>query len=365
MDSAKFRKTLNELGKESLVKGNEVIFKSKGRSMWPLLISGDSLFVKKVSPDIIRVGDIVVYENIDRSLDINTAHRVIKKVKGKNGPCFCTKGDNNVAKDDRLVIYDDILGRVVRIKKNGYEINLDSPIGKSISILLLYCSITINILNLSYISFVLKRFRLNIKAILSLILPETDLSYYKNYILLRSNMGVSLEKWQQSLKITESKIQNVGLEKNIADIQSSGGYSEEAAKLIRQGKQVKTINLNNINSDEQYDYIIFARMLNILDPAKQLETLKKLKKCLSQNGRILISWIDLKEKAVNVLKRKIWSAVLGKSYNGPGSDSVTVSKHVIQYKLGITEIGGMAAASGFKLIDIAADNEMCFVELSK
>ncbi len=67
-----------------------------GRSMEPLLHTGDVVFLEKKPVDQIRVGDIVVYKSFNGRYII---HRVIKIFRVNNNYCFIVKGDNNPIPD--------------------------------------------------------------------------------------------------------------------------------------------------------------------------------------------------------------------------------------------------------------------------
>ncbi|MGC9209888.1 MAG: signal peptidase I [Acidilobus sp.] len=75
-----------------------------GRSMLPTLQSGDLVFVVKVPPTSIRVGDVIVYRftGIFYGIPLNNVliiHRVIYVYYHNGTLCFITKGDNNQLPD--------------------------------------------------------------------------------------------------------------------------------------------------------------------------------------------------------------------------------------------------------------------------
>ena len=76
-----------------------------GRSMEPLLHTGDVVILEKKPPDQIRVGDIVVYRAFTGKYII---HRVIKVFKVNNHYCFIVKGDNNPLPDPGFPSCDSI-----------------------------------------------------------------------------------------------------------------------------------------------------------------------------------------------------------------------------------------------------------------
>ncbi|MGC9071172.1 MAG: signal peptidase I [Acidilobus sp.] len=75
-----------------------------GRSMLPTLQSGDLVFVVKVPPSDIRVGDVIVYRFTGNfyGIPLNNVliiHRVIDIYYHNGTLCFVTKGDNNQLPD--------------------------------------------------------------------------------------------------------------------------------------------------------------------------------------------------------------------------------------------------------------------------
>lgn len=82
-------------------------------SMEPIYYRGDAVILEKVDPDVIEVGDILVYK---ASGGIIT-HRVIKIVDNNGSRVFYTKGDNNETVDNVEVLERDVKGVVRYIAK--------------------------------------------------------------------------------------------------------------------------------------------------------------------------------------------------------------------------------------------------------
>jgi signal peptidase len=62
-----------------------------GVSMEPLLHSGDVVFIEKVNPSNVKVGDIIVYKWVNGKYII---HRVVKVYEFNGKLCFVTWGDD-------------------------------------------------------------------------------------------------------------------------------------------------------------------------------------------------------------------------------------------------------------------------------
>lgn len=85
-------------------------------SMEPTIMTGDSIFVKEVPQNEIKINDIISFQDGN----IITTHRIIK-IEEENGiKKYTTKGDNNNIEDNYEIKKEEILGKVCfHIKKIG------------------------------------------------------------------------------------------------------------------------------------------------------------------------------------------------------------------------------------------------------
>ncbi|MCD6428184.1 MAG: signal peptidase I [Desulfurococcales archaeon] len=83
----------------------------EGRSMEPLLQTGDIVIVHRVSVSDLKLNDIVVYEKNDGSLVI---HRIICIRNSSNYVIIITKGDNNMFPDPPITA-NQVIGKVLGI----------------------------------------------------------------------------------------------------------------------------------------------------------------------------------------------------------------------------------------------------------
>jgi signal peptidase I len=153
---------------ELLSDGKNVRFSAPGKSMYPVILDGETLIVEPVSPPAVKIGDIILYKSEEKLI----AHRVIsiKKFNKRNTqlpafslPCgisrseitpggfplgssalspqssitqssmtgssariaqysFILRGDASYSYDEP--VYDDqILGKVMAIERNGRSLN--------------------------------------------------------------------------------------------------------------------------------------------------------------------------------------------------------------------------------------------------
>lgn len=93
----------------------------KGRSMLPLIQSGDQVLVAHGFPNV-RVGDVIVFLQSDKIV----AHRLLRVCNNGSITTFVTKGDN-APQFDPPVSAHQIVGRVLKIKRGSRWVSIDTP----------------------------------------------------------------------------------------------------------------------------------------------------------------------------------------------------------------------------------------------
>jgi len=101
----------HKLRKEAISKGHSVQTVASGYSMFPFLRKGDILTIEPVPMEMIKLGDIVVFERGEKWI----AHRVIKIRNSKEGFEFLLRGDTNLRFDS--VVNSENYAGAVRIFK--------------------------------------------------------------------------------------------------------------------------------------------------------------------------------------------------------------------------------------------------------
>ncbi|MDD2521201.1 MAG: S26 family signal peptidase [Anaerolineaceae bacterium] len=96
--------------------GYSASFNAPGNSMLPFIHSGDKIFVAPLGKSSIRLGDVLVFIQPDSGHVL--AHRVVKL---KADRILC-KGDNVANLFDGWVFFEDVLGRVVKVQREGKPI---------------------------------------------------------------------------------------------------------------------------------------------------------------------------------------------------------------------------------------------------
>jgi len=98
--------------------GNSICFNAPGRSMAPFIQSGDKIFVAPAAKGLLQAGDVVAFVHPESGRVL--AHRVVKISEGS----FLCRGDNVSAGGDGWIAFEDVLGRVVRVQREGKETRL-------------------------------------------------------------------------------------------------------------------------------------------------------------------------------------------------------------------------------------------------
>jgi signal peptidase I len=102
-------------------------------SMTPLLLIGDMVLVESISPENIKLGDIIVFKDFDKLV----VHRVIQKYKD-GSKSFLQKGDN--ARIAEIVMSENIIGRVTAVQKGTKVISLNFWVWKMYNYILTFIS---------------------------------------------------------------------------------------------------------------------------------------------------------------------------------------------------------------------------------
>lgn len=106
-----------ELVKEALKEKGSFLFDVKGGSMFPFLLDGDRVVIKRVSIDELGLGDIVMYARNN----LMVVHRIVRiNIKEGSKKVFILRGDNQ-AREDPPVSENEICGKVVKVMRGDIE----------------------------------------------------------------------------------------------------------------------------------------------------------------------------------------------------------------------------------------------------
>ncbi len=119
----KNRNEILELSQELIQKNKIVKIQAGGKSMFPCLKEGDICYIKKVTPDELRCGDLIVFRTTNRFV-VHRLHKIHTNY-------LITKGDNLFNKDRPLSL-DKFWAKVISIEHKSKKQDLDSPKQKTI-----------------------------------------------------------------------------------------------------------------------------------------------------------------------------------------------------------------------------------------
>lgn len=108
-------------------------FQIISNSMSPFLKIGDEVLLKNITPEDLRIGDIIVYQ-MNGHLFSHRYINIIKKEGRILGLIF--KGDNSLDFDGYLVFNNKLLGKVIAIKRENRLINLSHFPWRKINLLI-------------------------------------------------------------------------------------------------------------------------------------------------------------------------------------------------------------------------------------
>jgi signal peptidase I len=122
---------------DALKRRSRIALRVHGTSMLPWVRQGDIALIRQTSIENVRCGDLVLFRRENHLF----VHRIVEKRGELDAEQFFSKGDAHPTSDG-VVEKQDLLGRVVRIYRNGQRIDLDAPgqlaLGLFISQLSLY-----------------------------------------------------------------------------------------------------------------------------------------------------------------------------------------------------------------------------------
>lgn len=124
----KYRDIITHLINEELNSGKVFQFTVSTLSMHPLIKPGDKIMVRKGPSETLKCGDIVVFEEYGELC----THRLLCNKISNSKIKFITKGDNSLV-IDRPISKEELLGKVVGIKRGSKFIDLESRFWKIVN----------------------------------------------------------------------------------------------------------------------------------------------------------------------------------------------------------------------------------------
>jgi signal peptidase I len=106
--------------------GKQYFVPITGCSMLPLIQEGDRVLVAHSCASA-RQGDVIVFRRGGRLV----AHRVLRIYRRQSEPVFITKGDN-VRRFDPPVNASEVVGRVLTVEREGWQMALDTAAWRAV-----------------------------------------------------------------------------------------------------------------------------------------------------------------------------------------------------------------------------------------
>jgi len=106
---------------DALKRHGRISLRVHGASMQPWMRPKDIALIRQISIENVRCGDVVLFRRENHLF----VHRIVEKRGSLNAQLF-SKGDAHPTSDG-VVQEQELLGRVVRIYRNGRRIDLDAP----------------------------------------------------------------------------------------------------------------------------------------------------------------------------------------------------------------------------------------------
>jgi hypothetical protein len=107
---------------DALKRRGRISLRVHGTSMQPWVRPKDIALIRKISIENVRCGDVVLFRRDAHLL----VHRIVEKRGSLDTAQIFSKGDAHPTSDG-VVHERELLGRVVRIYRNGRRIDLDAP----------------------------------------------------------------------------------------------------------------------------------------------------------------------------------------------------------------------------------------------
>jgi hypothetical protein len=107
---------------EALKRRGRIALRVQGTSMLPWVRSQDIALIRQTPMENVRCGDVVLFRRENHLF----VHRIVKKQGSVEAAQLLSKGDAHPTTDG-ILEEQELLGRVVRIYRNGRRIDLDAP----------------------------------------------------------------------------------------------------------------------------------------------------------------------------------------------------------------------------------------------
>src|SRR5216684_1187759 len=107
---------------DALKRGGRISLRVHGNSMQPWVRPKDIALIRQISIENVRCGDVVLFRRENHLF----VHRIVEKQGSLEAAQLLSKGDAHPTTDG-ILEEQELLGRVMRIYRNGRRIDLEAP----------------------------------------------------------------------------------------------------------------------------------------------------------------------------------------------------------------------------------------------
>lgn len=117
-----------ELMRGVFARGCRVRLRVKGFSMWPFVRNDDVVTMVPLEGQSVVPGDIVAYVRRHPQDNKLTIHRILCNEKNQ----FMLKGDNLKNNDEGPILSEQVLGKIIEVKRDGKQVRFGIHTGKKL-----------------------------------------------------------------------------------------------------------------------------------------------------------------------------------------------------------------------------------------
>lgn len=351
MKPEKLLKVAQELTYGALAADSRIEFRIDSGSMRPLISIFDRVIARKVQKNEIAAGDIIVWRA--SPTDVCIVHRVIDTTIHKLADSYVTRGDANKHPDTVPVRFDQVIGKVVRIKKTfpPVDIPIEYGIGKAIS----------------RFTTLLGRLYIHIFSWTRTMRAGTVNAYLLLASRWRTIPGGSdlldyvepndIDGWRARIAAAEELLSDGDNREaqETADAHPGNGFSEEAMRLSRRGVAVIPLPLLDDKNLICFDMILAADIAALSPAGKKCKSIYKLLNAhLKPGGKLLISYSGRSgttEQYRSSKLKNLFTILTGKStaYYDPFTGNFCANGHIVRYALPLERVRQELIREGFSI----------------
>lgn len=112
------------------------LFETDGFSMWPFLKPSRRIIVKKVDPESLKLGDLVVYRDGGHMI----CHRFIRRIISAGAGTMYTQADAACLSQPAEISEEALAGKVIAVMNGKAVLSLEGPLRRCVNILIVLVS---------------------------------------------------------------------------------------------------------------------------------------------------------------------------------------------------------------------------------